>query len=480
VITRFRDPAFLSLVLIAGLALFYLTQMPIGELYRYDEFKTLDRSNGFLLFGDWTTVYASNIPNFQKPPLQYWMGAAFLSTGMNEHLAMKLPSWLFSVVCLFATVALVREIAPRLVWAAPAAIVLLASSTEFWSHAMSGMLETGSAAFVTLALLFAYRGLREPRNWWWCALVIGLGALQKSPAALLAVVVFTVAAALAGKAQGTPMPGLRSRSLLGAGLLALALVALWPFLQTVFHGYDAIRVGLKTEMMDRFVPGEATGNRGFGDVWRIVIRDEPLLRLGAIAGLFVLPGMLREPRLWGFTALTLGYVLSVYVAGGSVYPRYTLNFLPLFCAVVAIWIFHSGLSMRRKWIVIGIMSLLMLGPVKPAILVSAGGSGAGSPETAVLPPVGAQLRPDEVLVVCAWESEGRLSPGAVSFYASDGRPFFYLRSRADLEARLQALKGKPIRGLCPASDFPTIRALLDDAEPAEPLADGYVQFRGTP
>ncbi len=238
---RLLDPEYVAFVVILGLSAIYLVQLPIGEMTRFDEFMTLDRSNGFLLTGDWMTVSASNIPNFQKPPLQYWMGAALLATGMDENLAMRLPSWLFSVVCLFATGALAREIAPRHPWAVPAAILLFASSIEFWPYAMSGMLETGSAAFVSLALLYAYRGLEQPRAWWGAAVFIGLGALQKSPAAFAAVIVFIAGAAVAGWIKGIPMPGLRSRHLAGAGLATLLLVGAWPILQLALHGYEAIQ-----------------------------------------------------------------------------------------------------------------------------------------------------------------------------------------------------------------------------------------------
>ena len=467
-----RDPELLGLLIIAGLAAFYLTQLPIGELSRYDEFKTLDRSNGFLLFGDWTTVYASNVPNFQKPPLQYWMGAILLSTGMDEHLAMKLPSWVFSIVCLFATAALVRNIAPRHPWAVPAALILLASSTEFWPYAMSGMLETGSAAFVSLALLFGYRGFERPGAWWWAAIFIGLGALQKSPAALVVVIVFIAGAATACWMKGAPMPGLRSRHFAGAAFAALLLVAAWPLLQLRLNGYEALRVSIQREMLDRFVPGDETGQRGLQEVWRIVVRDEPFLRLGGIAGLFFLPGLLKEPRIWGFTAVAVGYVLAVLLAGGAIYPRYTLNFVPLFSAILAIWIFRSAWSMRRKWFVTAVGSVLMLGPISPA---KPPVENAGSPPE-VLAAVGAQLRPDEMLLVCAWESRLKVSPGTVSYYASNGRPFEYLLDNSDLEGLHEELAGKPLRGLCSRAEFALLQSVFPQAEPLQPVGDGFVHF----
>ena len=465
---RLLDPEYVAFVVILGLAVIYLVQLPIGEMTRFDEFMTLDRSNGFLLTGDWTTVSASNIPNFQKPPLQYWMGAALLATGMDEHLAMRLPSWLFSVVCLFATAALAREIAPRHPWAVPGAILLFASSIEFWPYAMSGMLETGSAAFVSLALLYAYRGLAQPRAWWWAALFIGLGALQKSPAALAAVIVFTAGAAVAGWIKGVPMPGLRSRHLAGASLAALLLIGAWPILQLALHGYEAIQVSLQRELIDRFSPSEGIGHRGLGDVLSIVFRDEPFLRLGAIIGLFVLPGLLKEPRIWGFTVLTVAYIGLVITAGGAIYPRYTLNFLPMFSAILAIWIFQAPWTLRRKWIVTAIISALMFGPISFA-------SRDTSPASKILATVGAQLQREDVLLVCAW-APPIVAPGAVSYYASNGRPFVYLRDPAELETHAAEIDGRPIRGLCSEAELAAIRSAFTDLTAVQMMGDGYIHF----
>lgn len=396
------------------------------------------------------------------------MGAALLASGMDEHLAMKVPSWMFSVLCLYATAALTRQIAPHLRWASPAAIILFASSIEFWPYAMSGMLEAGSTAFICLALLNAYRGLDQPLAWWWSAVFIGLGALQKSPAALFAVIVFTLGAALAGRLNGATLPGLRSRHLTGAVFLALLLTLAWPALQLKRHGYEAIQISIQQEMINRFMVGDETGQRTMGRVLSIIFRDEPFLRLGAIAGLIFLPRILKEPRIFGFTTLIAGYVLMVFIAGGSIYPRYTVNFLPVFCAVLAVWIFQAHWLLWRKWIVTGLLSILMMGPLTLA-------SEEDTSAPAVLAMVGAELKPEELLLVCAW-SKPILSPGAVSYYASNGRPFLYLHRPNDIEGHLSELVRKPVRGLCSQTELSAIRAKLSNVVPLKILGEGYIEF----
>jgi hypothetical protein len=221
-------------------------------------------------------------------------------------------------------------------------------------------------------------------------------------------------------------------------------------------------------MIERFMPGEEAGQRGLGQVLSIVVRDEPFLRLGAIAALFFLPGLLKEPRIWGFTVLIVGYIGLVFVAGGSIYPRYTLNFLPMFSAVLAVWIFQAPWPVRRKWIVTAILSVLMFGPLSTAT-----GNSRNLPE--MLTTVGERLQPEEVLLVCAW-SHPILSPGAVSYYASNGRPFVYLHDPAELETLAVRIDGRPIRGLCSEAELAAIRSALTDVTPVQMMGERYLHF----
>lgn len=476
--TKYLTAYHIAAFLIVSIAVLQLFQLGVGEISRYDEYLTLDRTNGFLQTGDWLTVYGKNLPDFKKPPLQYWFGAVMMLTGMDIFVALKIPSWFFAVLCLIGTLAIVREIAPRHSWAGPAAVLFLASSNQFWSYAQSAMLETGSAAFVTFALLFALKGLRNGAYWWACAAMIALGALQKSPAALLFVAVLVFGAATGARVMAQPNPGLRLKIIVLPAVLAVVSVGAWLLLQLYLHGAAAIQVGLQGEMIERFVPAEESGLRGLGKMWVLIIRDEPLLRLAAFVAAVVLPFRLHDARVWGLTAVLMGFTIGILFAGGAVYSRYTLNLLPLMCALTAVLIFQVlSWTPRRKWIVAGLVSLTMMGPIKLAILYGDNRPGRNNFELTVLPHVGAALRENELLIACAWRRKGRVSPGGVSYFASNGRPFLYSRG---LEAMREALRGmepgRPLRGICRSKSLDDIRDDLGQLQIISRHEGDYVHF----
>jgi len=82
------------------------------------------------------------------------------------------------------------------------------------------------------------------------------------------------------------------------------------------------------------------------------------------------------------------------------------------------------------------------------------------------------LAPDETLVYCSWDKSTRPPPGAVSYYASNGRPFFELRTPNHLEryASKEGLSG-PLAGICTPDDLDAISARLDKLEIVEPSGD---------
>ena len=105
----------LSLVLIAAFAAWHWQVLPQGALQHTDEFRTLDRSNSFLLRDDDLTVYSENRPTFKKPPLQYWATAWLLQHTDDLEFALRLPSFLCAIALLVATGILTGVLSPA--WA---------------------------------------------------------------------------------------------------------------------------------------------------------------------------------------------------------------------------------------------------------------------------------------------------------------------------------------------------------------------------
>ncbi|TCP41751.1 ArnT family glycosyltransferase [Rhodovulum marinum] len=452
-------------VLVAGLVIavawgVHLGHIPAGGISWYDEFHTLDRSAGFARHDDWLTVYNKNEPGFRKPPLQYWMTGALMQAGADLEVALRLPSMLFALGTLAATGWLAAILLPGLPWAIPAAVLLCASSFQFWSLATSAMLDTGAALFATLALIAAILALRRPLWWYGMALFVGLGALQKAPIGLVLVLLFIWALNLTRARHDFAYARLKDSPHFLRGLRLAILAALaWPLFQTVLYGGEVLEDLYGGQMIERFAPVRPLKDPRSGhDLWQLIVSGEPFWRLPAIAALLWLPWHLRRPELLAVAALFAIYVVAMGLAGGSVYARYTLIFVPLLAAALAV----VALSLFRvRWLGWGLVLAISAasgGPIRSADALRLEQSARLQTQIAVLSEMAGLLRPDETLVTCNWTRETRFLPGAVSYYAAvHGRPFVGLDSPGQVDRWLE--RGRmpgPLRGVCTNAELDRI------------------------
>jgi 4-amino-4-deoxy-L-arabinose transferase-like glycosyltransferase len=437
----------------------------VGGISHYDEFYTFDRSISFARMGDWFTVFSSNEPSFRKPPLQYWMTAGFLAAGVGETVALRLPSMIFALGTLGVTAWLARVLAPALPWAMPMAVALLAGSLQFWTLANSALLDAGAGFFAALAVATAAVAVARPRVWYVVAVVVGLGALQKAPVGLVFVAAGLLALWITRRVAGAEWARMTASPAFGrAAWVALLLVLAWPLLQSARYGMDAISESHDRQMFARFVPDAEEGLRGFADLTELLIVGEPWLRWPALAAVLVLPFLVRRPAAVMVTGVVVLYAVALLVAGGNVYARYTLTILPLLTAALAVVLVQLR---PAPW------AGLALGGV--LLGLSGGGLPGGAPreaarqppevsaQVAVLRRVGAEIVPEETLVYCRSRDLGRLIPGAVSVYASNGQPII---ASAQLERAGGAVTG-PFRGVCPANEIGQV----------EPLVEGFAVVR---
>ena len=150
---RFINPTSVSVLLVAVIVLFYGSMLPDGGFSHNDEYLTLDRTNSFTLRDDWWSVYSENRPTFKKPPLQYWMGALLLETGMDRELALRLPSFVFAIGAILLAGLLARMMLPSNPWVFPVTVLLMAGSKRLWENAMSALHDNGATIFAMAALL---------------------------------------------------------------------------------------------------------------------------------------------------------------------------------------------------------------------------------------------------------------------------------------------------------------------------------------
>lgn len=440
---------FAAALALAALALLTLAPHLSGaELWQYDEWYTAERVHGILSRHDWLTLYENGLPVFKKPPLQYWLSAAFVRAEVPALLALRLPSYLAAFGVLALTAHLARSLSGKAV-ATPVALVLLLSSTQFWVSASSAMLDMGAALLLTAAIAAMFAAWRSPRWWWVVALALGLAALQKAPTALVALPL----AALAMRTRPAPLGRHK-----GALLLALALLIVWPVTQWALHGMASVERTYLTEQLMRITPGHRDWARHFR--WaEWVAADGALLWAGLVLGSLALPLLDNRPETRAAALLVFGFFLALTLADGELFDRYLMQVLPLAAATSAAAL--ARLKPANGLIAAAILTIATGGPLKPPR--DAGLENAGiAPYRALLQDFRASLTPQDQPVVCGWEkSDLTLFPGALWLIASGDKPFRRVWSVEDISSAIASGNiAPPVRGICTVSEYAALSAAL--------------------
>ncbi|MDV7143294.1 glycosyltransferase family 39 protein [Tropicimonas sp. TH_r6] len=442
--------------------------LPVGGYHFYDEFHTLDRSSAFATHDDWLVVHSMQEESFRKPPLQYWITAGLLETGLDELVALRLPSLVFSLGCLLAVALLAVAVMPWNVWAAPGAVLLFASSGMYWEHALSAMLDSGAVFFSTLALAATLLALERPRWWYVAAVAIALGALQKAPVGLILVGLFLAFLPLDRRTDRLHVRQIRAnRHFRRALWIALLGTLAWPLFESLAYSADAVQELIGKQMLQRFTPTDKVNEiRSAHDLRELLIGQEPILRLAGIAALIWLPWRLDRPELRPLPALLGLYALALLLAGGHVTPRYSLFFLPLLAVALSCLIVSFA---PRGWpglAAVAVFALAVGGPVKTEADLDIATSENNRQQTVALTRLGTQLRPRESLVLCLFGGPDRIIPALASHLAANGRPFHRLNGdlRSVQNDLADAASAGPIRGLCNARDLERISPYLDELE----------------
>ena len=331
-------PIFLGLALIM-LVGFNVSQN-LGQNYslHYDEFYSLERSHGFEKFEDWWSVYSLNEPTAKKPPLQYWMSGLAMKLGMSDVLALRIWSWVFFIGVLVVTAWTSYVLKPDNVWVIPATVLLLGCSLQFVDLARSGLLDAGLGFFM-MASLLAFLGARtNPKLWILCGVLIGLGALQKAPVALLFIAIMLY---IYKRKQDTDYQWstLRQNSYFNRGLwIAVVMFLSWPILQTFKFGSSYLQVAVKKQMLDRFSPlrAEAETRSGAWDwvdwLWSDLHWGAILVVLAVVAAV-IAPRWRRDNSTFALALLACIIILGFTLASGKIYSRYLAVLTPIMICV---------------------------------------------------------------------------------------------------------------------------------------------------
>ena len=350
-------------LLVAAPAIYFGLDLGGPYLQRSDSFHTLLRAQSLYTNGDWLALYSNHAPTFKKPPLQYLLTAVLLDAGVDDELAGRLPSFAFAVALVIVTGALAGRLAPAKPWATFAAMALLVGSTTLWENARFAFLDTGQSFFLVASFLCALLAQRDPRWWIGAGIAVGLGFLQKTPVALVALGAWLVLCARLDPVGPVRWSRLRANASFrwGAGI-ALVLCASWPAIQIFRFGADFFDEFFVTQMFDRF--GPSVDIRAVSDStalpWIDWIRRDSRWIWPAAMGLVPVVLVWRRFReaasLRGIAWIIVAMLVSFSLAGGRLHSRYVLVLLPLVAALAAVAL--AEILPRAGWAAILCLGLM--------------------------------------------------------------------------------------------------------------------------
>ncbi|MGH7731620.1 MAG: ArnT family glycosyltransferase [Candidatus Eiseniibacteriota bacterium] len=296
--------------------------------------------------GSFFTATWNGRPDFQYPPLQFWLlGRSFTLLGEND-LAARVPSIAQAIGTLLITHRLGTVILGGPV--ATGAVALLAISPYFADHARGCLTDVALGFWVSLALLLLLEGLRRPWLHVLFALPLGAAILTKSVLGLLPLAVLAACAALSTAWRHAA----RRPWLAGGIVLGLLCGASWSFHQALRFGPGALEA--------HYVDGiGALAARPLGLAERLtryplylLERFQPVV-LPAIPGLVMAVRRLRRDASPGLVmlALWIGIPLLLLQVSGTQERRYLVPLFPPL-ALLAAWAIESwsprtALGVRR-------------------------------------------------------------------------------------------------------------------------------------
>ncbi|WP_157730909.1 ArnT family glycosyltransferase [Variovorax sp. HW608] len=358
--------------------------------------------------GDWVTPRLNGLFYFEKPILQYWIGAlAFLGLGVSEFSARLWPG-----LAGFLTLLAVGFTAGRL-WGREAGVQALAVAASMtWlignSHFLT--LDSGLTLFLTLALCGVLLALETPdprarRRWIWLAWAAMAGAVLSKGLVGLAI----PGAVLVFVSLWRRDMGLCRGMHWASGLVIfLALAAPWFVLVSMRNPAFAEFFFIH----EHFARYLTQVHQREGAWWYYV----PLLIGGMLPWTGALPWLLRkDPATQGSSRITVRDVLLVWCvfvflffsASGSKLPSYILPMFPALALLVTVQLRRTAPSALRWHLLLPVLAwvLLFALAIDPARFASA------STPVAVLEPLAGAVRLGAVIflagALAAWWLLGR-------------------------------------------------------------------------
>lgn len=332
----------LPILIAVAIALVLMTLMPTTMFWDRDEAFYARAAVEMIQSGNWILPTYNDAVFPDKPPLIYWLMAAFMHLfGENEFGAR-----FASAPATAASAFLVFLIGSRLfdrrtgLWS----MLVFASSTLTIYLGITAMLDAVLVTFVCLAL-WAFLAIMQDRDgFWWKALVflvaVSLALLTKGPVGP-AVVVPAVAITWLFSSRGERPPFWQMLVLAAATFVGVGVFLLWAIpANTMSHG-EMLQTGIGEHVIGRALkPMQGHGAPGWLGYLAFLPAYIPVLIIGFMPATLFLPaalsGVSRKPAAHGFPSPRL-FLLSWMVPGFVMFslaatklPHYIEPMIPAF------------------------------------------------------------------------------------------------------------------------------------------------------
>lgn len=461
-------------------AWYFSADLATGRNLEYDEFYSLERSNGFDKFDDWLSVYSQNDRTAKKPPLQYWMVAAGRKAGLSKLLSLRLWSYLSFLGLLAVTAHLAFLLSDRNTWSVPTTMILLCCSTQVVKLGRSGMLDMGMS-FLMMASAWAFvLAKNTPRYWLLCGFLVGLGSLQKGPIAFFLLVLLILILSKR-KDQDYSWSVLRANPDFNSGLkLTVAMILSWPLLQTFRYGPTYWTVAFYEEMIARFAPvGNRWASEGHVFSWFSLLWSDigilSLLALTSLVLVFSLKRLRERNLLLAIAAVTIIISLAFCLARGTIYPRYLVALTPLL-VLLSVLVMNELIPYRFGMVVIAVGFLGVSYPDVNSAVVQLSASDRYSEVKRRVSYIDKHLQDGEIVVL----DRSLIPPGAYGYFGKSTRRFFSYKFVRETE--LKRFAGEVVEmgprhtyiGFTDLTNEDAISALLGPIDKVEIIGDRFV------
>ncbi len=449
----FFIPIIISSIIITIFTLYYWQFLPYGDIIRWDEYFTLERSSNFLKKNDWLTVYTNQQPNFNKPPLQYWITYILIQNIENIQIALRFWPYFFGLSLLASVGLLAHALNPQTPYVIPTAILIMSGSSLLWRYSISAMLDTGAALFTTLTVAAFILALRNPKWWYVAAISIGLGTLQKSPLTLAAVTLLFILLIATRKLYSTSVEIIiKNKHFIHSSILMILLTIPWPLIQIFKYGKKYTKQALVLQVYNRFIPTTDMSEIQI-QWWQWFITDESFIFIFSIISAFLLLFYKKFEYIIPFFTFII-FSITMTMASGVIHSRYILQILPILAAGFAVILIEY---MPNKATLLGgalALTLLAGHPFQTAASLELNNN-TQAPYIPYLKDFAQSLKDDETPIRCFWgKDRGKIFPGAFHYYASNERKFYEIYDPSELGK----LARPPYRGICPINQFMELNA----------------------